>query len=216
MVIGVVQETPLLLHKIMVPNGVTGRVKEVFAGDFTIDETVYILETPKGERSFSMLQKWPVRHSRPVKQKLNPVEPMITGRRVIDTFFQSQRGASAVPGPFGAGKTVVQHQIAKWADVDLVVYVGCGERGNEMTDVMNEFPELIDPRSGESLMARTVLIANTSNMPVAAREASIYTGITIAEYFRRHGVFCSDYGRFHISLGGSVARNVRSLGRDAR
>lgn len=188
MVIGVVQETPLLLHKIMVPNGVTGRVKEVFAGDFTIDETVYILETPKGERSFSMLQKWPVRHSRPVKQKLNPVEPMITGQRVIDTFFPIVKGgASAVPGPFGAGKTVVQHQIAKWADVDLVVYVGCGERGNEMTDVMNEFPELIDPRSGESLMARTVLIANTSNMPVAAREASIYTGITIAEYFRDMG-----------------------------
>lgn len=188
MVIGVVQETPLLLHKIMVPNGVTGRVKEVFSGDFTIDETVYILETPKGERSFSMLQKWPVRHSRPVKQKLNPVEPMITGQRVIDTFFPiAKGGASAVPGPFGAGKTVVQHQIAKWADVDLVVYVGCGERGNEMTDVMNEFPELIDPRSGESLMARTVLIANTSNMPVAAREASIYTGITIAEYFRDMG-----------------------------
>lgn len=188
MVIGVVQETPLLLHKIMVPNGVTGRVKEVFAGDFTIDETVYILETPKGERSFSMLQKWPVRHSRPVKQKLNPVEPMITGQRVIDTFFPiAKGGASAVPGPFGAGKTVVQHQIAKWVDVDLVVYVGCGERGNEMTDVMNEFPELIDPRSGESLMARTVLIANTSNMPVAAREASIYTGITIAEYFRDMG-----------------------------
>lgn len=188
MVIGVVQETPLLLHKIMVPNGVTGRVKEVFAGDFTIDETIYILETPKGERSFSMLQKWPVRHSRPVKQKLNPVEPMITGQRVIDTFFPiAKGGASAVPGPFGAGKTVVQHQIAKWADVDLVVYVGCGERGNEMTDVMNEFPELIDPRSGESLMARTVLIANTSNMPVAAREASIYTGITIAEYFRDMG-----------------------------
>lgn len=188
MVIGVVQETPLLLHKIMVPNGVTGRVKEVFTGDFTIDETVYILETPKGERSFSMLQKWPVRHSRPVKQKLNPVEPMITGQRVIDTFFPiAKGGASAVPGPFGAGKTVVQHQIAKWADVDLVVYVGCGERGNEMTDVMNEFPELIDPRSGESLMARTVLIANTSNMPVAAREASIYTGITIAEYFRDMG-----------------------------
>lgn len=188
MVIGVVQETPLLIHKIMVPNGVTGRVKEVFAGDFTIDETVYILETPKGARSFSMLQKWPVRHSRPVKQKLNPVEPMITGQRVIDTFFPiAKGGASAVPGPFGAGKTVVQHQIAKWADVDLVVYVGCGERGNEMTDVMNEFPELIDPRSGESLMARTVLIANTSNMPVAAREASIYTGITIAEYFRDMG-----------------------------
>lgn len=188
MVIGTVQETPLINHKIMVPHGVSGTVKAVYAGEFTIDETIYILDTPKGERSFTMLQKWPVRHSRPVKQKLNPVEPMITGQRVIDTFFPiAKGGASAVPGPFGAGKTVVQHQIAKWADVDLVVYVGCGERGNEMTDVMNEFPELIDPRSGESLMARTVLIANTSNMPVAAREASIYTGITIAEYFRDMG-----------------------------
>lgn len=188
MVIGTVQETPLINHKIMVPHGVSGTVKAVYAGEFTIDETIYVLDTPKGERSFTMLQKWPVRHSRPVKQKLNPVEPMITGQRVIDTFFPiAKGGASAVPGPFGAGKTVVQHQIAKWADVDLVVYVGCGERGNEMTDVMNEFPELIDPRSGESLMARTVLIANTSNMPVAAREASIYTGITIAEYFRDMG-----------------------------
>lgn len=188
MVIGTVQETPLINHKIMVPHGVSGTVKAVYAGEFTIDEKIYVLDTPKGERSFTMLQKWPVRHSRPVKQKLNPVEPMITGQRVIDTFFPiAKGGASAVPGPFGAGKTVVQHQIAKWADVDLVVYVGCGERGNEMTDVMNEFPELIDPRSGESLMARTVLIANTSNMPVAAREASIYTGITIAEYFRDMG-----------------------------
>ncbi|MCD5200314.1 V-type ATP synthase subunit A [Enterococcus casseliflavus] len=188
MVIGTVQETPLINHKIMVPHGVSGTVKAVYVGEFTIDETIYVLDTPKGERSFTMLQKWPVRHSRPVKQKLNPVEPMITGQRVIDTFFPiAKGGASAVPGPFGAGKTVVQHQIAKWADVDLVVYVGCGERGNEMTDVMNEFPELIDPRSGESLMARTVLIANTSNMPVAAREASIYTGITIAEYFRDMG-----------------------------
>jgi len=188
MVIGTVQETPLINHKIMVPHGVSGTVKAVYVGEFTIDETIYVLDTPKGERSFTMLQKWPVRHSRPVKQKLNPVEPMITGQRVIDTFFPiAKGGASAVPGPFGAGKTVVQHQIAKWADVDLVVYVGCGARGNEMTDVMNEFPELIDPRSGESLMARTVLIANTSNMPVAAREASIYTGITIAEYFRDMG-----------------------------
>jgi V/A-type H+-transporting ATPase subunit A len=188
MVIGTVQETPLILHKIMVPNGVEGTVKAVYVGEFTIDETIYVLETSTGEQSFSMLQKWPVRHGRPVKQKLNPGAPMITGQRVIDTFFPiAKGGAAAVPGPFGAGKTVVQHQIAKWADVDLVVYVGCGERGNEMTDVMNEFPELIDPRSGESLMARTVLIANTSNMPVAAREASIYTGITVAEYFRDMG-----------------------------
>lgn len=188
MVIGTVQETPLMTHKIMVPNGVSGTVKEVRQGDFTIDQTIYILETADGDQAFTMMQKWPVRRSRPVKQKLNPVEPMVTGQRVIDTFFPiAKGGASAVPGPFGAGKTVVQHQIAKWADVDLVVYVGCGERGNEMTDVMNEFPELIDPRSGESLMARTVLIANTSNMPVAAREASIYTGITIAEYFRDMG-----------------------------
>ncbi|WP_430612867.1 V-type ATP synthase subunit A [Enterococcus sp. DIV0876] len=188
MVIGTVQETPLISHKIMVPNGVSGTVTQLFSGAYTIDETIYELATDQGTKAFSMLQKWPVRRSRPVKQKLNPVEPMITGQRVIDTFFPiAKGGASAVPGPFGAGKTVVQHQIAKWADVDLVVYVGCGERGNEMTDVMNEFPELVDPRSGESLMARTVLIANTSNMPVAAREASIYTGITIAEYFRDMG-----------------------------
>lgn len=188
MVLGTVQETPLISHKIMVPNGVSGTVTQLFSGAYTIDETIYELATDQGTKSFSMLQKWPVRRSRPVKQKLNPVEPMITGQRVIDTFFPiAKGGASAVPGPFGAGKTVVQHQIAKWADVDLVVYVGCGERGNEMTDVMNEFPELVDPRSGESLMARTVLIANTSNMPVAAREASIYTGITIAEYFRDMG-----------------------------
>ncbi|MFV0558361.1 MAG: V-type ATP synthase subunit A [Enterococcus sp.] len=187
-IIGTVQETKIINHKIMVPNGVSGKLTKVFSGEFTIDETIYAIETETGEKEFTMLQKWPVRRSRPVKAKLNPVAPMITGQRVVDTFFPvTKGGAAAVPGPFGAGKTVVQHQIAKWADVDLVVYVGCGERGNEMTDVMNEFPELIDPVSGESLMQRTVLIANTSNMPVAAREASIYTGITIAEYFRDMG-----------------------------
>ncbi|KAF1295722.1 V-type ATP synthase subunit A [Enterococcus sp. JM4C] len=187
-VIGTVQETKIILHKIMIPNGLSGTIKEIHHGEFTIDETVCVLETETGERAVTMLQKWPVRRSRPIKEKLNPDAPMITGQRVIDTFFPvTKGGAAAVPGPFGAGKTVVQHQIAKWADVDLVVYVGCGERGNEMTDVLNEFPELIDPKTGESLMKRTVLIANTSNMPVAAREASIYTGITIAEYFRDMG-----------------------------
>ncbi len=187
-IIGLVQETKVIPHKIMVPFGVNGTVKEVKQGEFTIEETVYIIETATGEKEFTMMQKWPVRRSRPILEKLNPDVPLLTGQRVIDTFFPvTKGGAAAVPGPFGAGKTVVQHQIAKWADVDLVVYVGCGERGNEMTDVLNEFPELIDPNTGESVMERTVLIANTSNMPVAAREASIYTGITIAEYFRDMG-----------------------------
>lgn len=187
-IIGLVQETKVIPHKIMVPFGVNGTVKEVKQGEFTIEETVYIIETATGEKEFTMMQKWPVRRSRPILEKLNPDVPLLTGQRVIDTFFPVIKGgAAAVPGPFGAGKTVVQHQIAKWADVDLVVYVGCGERGNEMTDVLNEFPELIDPNTGESVMERTVLIANTSNMPVAAREASIYTGITIAEYFRDMG-----------------------------
>ncbi|WP_159723740.1 V-type ATP synthase subunit A [Enterococcus sp. CSURQ0835] len=187
-VVGTVQETKLITHKIMVPPQITGTVKKITSGSFNLDEVVYTLETAEGLREFTMLQKWPVRRGRPVKEKLSPEAPMITGQRVIDTFFPVVKGgAAAVPGPFGAGKTVVQHQIAKWADVDLVVYVGCGERGNEMTDVLNEFPELIDPKTGESLMERTILIANTSNMPVAAREASIYTGITIAEYFRDMG-----------------------------
>ena len=187
-IIGYVQETNIIRHQIMVPFGVKGTVKAVYPGDFTIEETVYELETPQGPKEFTMMQKWPVRRGRPIFEKMNPSQPMLTGQRVIDTFFPvTKGGAAAVPGPFGAGKTVVQHQIAKWADVDLVVYVGCGERGNEMTDVLNEFPELIDPNTGESLMERTVLIANTSNMPVAAREASIYTGITIAEYFRDMG-----------------------------
>ena len=187
-VIGTVQETPVVLHKIMVPYGIKGTVKEIKAGEFTVIDTVCVLETEAGIKELSMMQKWSVRKGRPYAKKISPVQPMLTGQRVIDTFFPVVKGgAAAVPGPFGAGKTVVQHQIAKWGDSEIVVYVGCGERGNEMTDVLNEFPELIDPKTGESLMKRTVLIANTSNMPVAAREASIYTGITIAEYFRDMG-----------------------------
>ena len=187
-VIGTVQETTVVLHKIMVPYGVEGKVKSIEAGEFTVDQKVCVVETANGDRELTLMQKWPVRKGRPYASKLNPVAPMVTGQRVIDTFFPvAKGGAAAVPGPFGAGKTVVQHQIAKWGDTEIVVYVGCGERGNEMTDVINEFPELKDPKTGESLMKRTVLIANTSNMPVAAREASIYTGITIAEYFRDMG-----------------------------
>ncbi|PPK48016.1 V-type ATP synthase subunit A [Clostridium algidicarnis] len=186
--LGVVQETPVIEHKIMVPYGIKGVVKEIKQGEHTIVETICVLDTDKGEVALTMMQKWPVRRGRPYERKLNPVEPMITGQRVIDTFFPvAKGGTAAVPGPFGAGKTVVQHQIAKWGDTEVVVYVGCGERGNEMTDVLNEFPELKDPKTGQSLMKRTVLIANTSNMPVAAREASIYTGITISEYFRDMG-----------------------------
>ena len=187
-IIGTVQETSVVLHKIMVPYGVSGKVKEIKNGEFTVADVVCIVETAKGDRELTMMQKWPARKGRPYKTKLKPTVPMTTGQRVIDTFFPvAKGGAAAVPGPFGAGKTVTQHQIAKWGDAEIVVYVGCGERGNEMTDVLNEFPELIDPKTGESLMKRTVLIANTSNMPVAAREASIYTGITIAEYFRDMG-----------------------------
>ena len=187
-VIGTVQETAVVLHKIMVPYGVSGKVKSIKGGDFTGDSTVCVVETAKGDRELSLMQKWPARKGRPYATKLKPDAPMTTGQRVIDTFFPvTKGGAAAVPGPFGAGKTVTQHQIAKWGDAEIVVYVGCGERGNEMTDVLNEFPELIDPKTGQSLMKRTVLIANTSNMPVAAREASIYTGITIAEYFRDMG-----------------------------
>ncbi|MGO2083285.1 V-type ATP synthase subunit A [Vagococcus sp.] len=188
-VIGIVEETTSVLHKVMVPYQVSGTVISIETGEFNIEETICTLETESGAlKKLSMLQKWPVRRARPFARKEKPTHPLITGQRVIDTFFPvAKGGAAAVPGPFGAGKTVVQHQIAKWSDVDIVVYVGCGERGNEMTDVMNEFPELIDPTTGESIMARTILIANTSNMPVAAREASIYTGITIAEYFRDMG-----------------------------
>jgi len=184
-VLGTVQETPVVLHKIMVPVGISGIVKEIKEGEFTIVDTVCVLES--GEE-LMMMQKWPVRKQRGYQNKINPDEPLVTGQRVIDTFFPiTKGGTAAVPGPFGSGKTVVQHQLAKWADSEIVVYVGCGERGNEMTDVLLEFPEIIDPKTGESLMKRTVLIANTSNMPVAAREASIYTGITIAEYFRDMG-----------------------------
>jgi V/A-type H+-transporting ATPase subunit A len=187
-IIGIVKETSIVEHKIMVPYGVEGTIEEILSGDFTIVETVAKINTGSGIKEVQMLQKWPVRRGRPYKQKLSPTKPMITGQRVIDTFFPVAKGGTAcIPGPFGSGKTVVQHQLAKWADAEIVVYVGCGERGNEMTDVLMEFPELKDPKTGEPLMKRTVLIANTSDMPVAAREASIYTGITIAEYFRDMG-----------------------------
>ena len=188
-VLGTVQETPSILHKIMMPPKMSGTVKEIKAGSFTVEDVVAVIETDKGEtKELTMIQKWPVRVGRPYTKKYPPVTPLQSGQRIVDTFFPvAKGGTAAIPGPFGSGKTVMQHALAKWADVDLVVYIGCGERGNEMTDVLREFPELIDPRTGESLMKRTVLIANTSDMPVAAREASIYTGITIAEYFRDMG-----------------------------
>ena len=187
-VLGTVQETEAVLHKVMVPPGYAGELTWIGQGEYNIVTPIAKLKTDKGEVELPMLQKWPVRRGRPYAQKLAPKEPMITGQRVIDTLFPvAKGGVAAVPGPFGSGKTVVQHQLAKWADADIIVYVGCGERGNEMTDVLMEFPELKDPRTGLSLMKRTVLIANTSDMPVAAREASIYTGITIAEYFRDMG-----------------------------
>ena len=188
-IIGTVQETDVVSHKIMVPPGVIGTIKDIKEGEFTVEETVATVETDTGaEVPVALMQRWPVRRGRPYKQKLSPDVPLITGQRVIDTLFPlAKGGTAAVPGPFGSGKTVVQHQLAKWADADIVVYIGCGERGNEMTDVLLEFPELKDPKSGKSLMERTVLIANTSDMPVAAREASVYTGITIAEYFRDMG-----------------------------
>ena len=184
-VIGTVQETPLVLHKIMVPHGVSGTVSDIKDGEFTVVDTVCTLDN---SINIQMMQRWPVRKGRGYQRKIDPTVPLITGQRVIDTFFPvTKGGTAAIPGPFGSGKTVVQHQLAKWADAEIVVYVGCGERGNEMTDVLMEFPEIIDPATGQSLMKRTVLIANTSNMPVAAREASIYTGITIAEYYRDMG-----------------------------
>ena len=187
-VIGTVKETAVVTQKIMVPYGISGTVKEIKAGSFSVDETVCVLSTENGDKELTMMQKWPVRRGRPYKEKVPPVKPLITGQRVVDAFFPiAKGGVAAIPGPFGSGKTVTQHQLAKWAEADIVVYIGCGERGNEMTDVLNEFPELTDPRTGESLMQRTVLIANTSDMPVAAREASIYTGITMAEYFRDMG-----------------------------
>jgi V/A-type H+-transporting ATPase subunit A len=172
----------------MIPNGVKGTIKSITEGDYTLEQTVAVVATSEGDKEITLMQKWPVRTGRPYKQKLSPDRPLVTGQRVIDTLFPiAKGGVAAVPGPFGSGKTVIQHQLAKWADADIVVYIGCGERGNEMTDVLNEFPELKDPKTGQSLMERTVLIANTSDMPVAAREASIYTGITIAEYFRDMG-----------------------------
>lgn len=188
-IIGKVQETAVVECRIMVPYGVKGTIKEIFIGEFTVEEIVCVIADEKGkEYPITMMQKWPVRKERPYKVKETPDSLLVTGQRVIDTFFPiTKGGVAAIPGPFGSGKTVTQHQLAKWADADIVVYIGCGERGNEMTDVLNEFPELKDPRTGESLMQRTVLIANTSDMPVAAREASIYTGITIAEYFRDMG-----------------------------
>ena len=187
-IIGTVQETIVVKHKIMVPYGMSGTVKEIKAGEFTVEDVVAVITTEQGDKELTMMQKWPVRRSRPYLKKLPPEMPLVTGQRVVDTFFPiAKGGVAAVPGPFGSGKTVIQHQLAKWAEADIVVYIGCGERGNEMTDVLNEFPELKDPKTGQSLMERTVLIANTSDMPVAAREASIYTGITIAEYFRDMG-----------------------------
>jgi V/A-type H+-transporting ATPase subunit A len=188
-IIGTVQETTAIEHRILVPNGVSGVIRSIEAGEFTVEETVAVVEGEDGKQTpLTMMQKWPVRVARPYKKKHVPNRPLNSGQRIIDTLFPlAKGGTAAVPGPFGSGKTVVQHALAKWSDVDVVIYIGCGERGNEMTDVLNEFPELTDPRSGEPLMRRTVLIANTSDMPVAAREASIYTGITIAEYFRDMG-----------------------------
>lgn len=187
-ILGTVDETSIINHKIMVPNGISGKIKEIKDGEFTVEDTVAVIETKDGDKKLNMIQKWPVRSPRPYNRKLDPDTPLITGQRVIDTFFPvAKGGAASIPGPFGSGKTVIQHQIAKFADADVVIYVGCGERGNEMTDVLDEFPELIDPKTGESIMKRTVLIANTSNMPVAAREASVYTGITLAEYYRDMG-----------------------------
>ena len=188
-IIGTVQETQVVSHKILVPQGVEGEITEINEGDYKITDMVAKVKTASGEtKEVGLMQKWPVRKERPYKQKLSPDMPLITGQRIVDTLFPiAKGGVAAVPGPFGSGKTVVQHQLAKWAEADIVVYIGCGERGNEMTDVLNEFPELIDPKTGHSLMERTVLIANTSDMPVAAREASVYTGITIAEYFRDMG-----------------------------
>lgn len=187
-ILGTVKETAVVTQKIMVPYGIKGQVTRIQAGTYDVTEVIATIQTEDGEKEVTLMQKWPVRKGRPYKEKKNPNKPLITGQRVVDTLFPIARGGVAsVPGPFGSGKTVIQHQLAKWAEADIVVYIGCGERGNEMTDVLNEFPELKDPKTGQSLMERTVLIANTSDMPVAAREASIYTGITIAEYFRDMG-----------------------------
>lgn len=204
-VLGTVQETDVVLHKIMVPPNDSGELLEISEGDFKITDKIAVLKTDRGEKELTLMQKWPVRVGRPYRQKLSPDVPLVTGQRVIDTLFPiAKGGVGTVPGPFGSGKTVVQHQLAKWADADIVIYIGCGERGNEMTDVLNEFPEIKDPRTGKTLMERTVLIANTSDMPVAAREASIYTGITIAEYFR-------DMGYSVVLLADSTSRWAEAL-----
>ncbi len=204
-VIGTVQETAVVLHKILVPYGVKGRIKEIRAGEYLVTDSVGTVETPDGERDLFLMQRWPVRRGRPYREKMSPTMPLITGQRNMDCMFPiAKGGVAAIPGPFGSGKTVTQHQLAKWAEADIVVYIGCGERGNEMTDVLNEFPELHDPRTGKTLMERTVLIANTSDMPVAAREASIYTGITIAEYFR-------DMGYSVVLLADSTSRWAEAL-----
>ncbi|MBN2465218.1 V-type ATP synthase subunit A [candidate division WOR-3 bacterium] len=187
-VVGEVQETVLVRHRIMLPPGMSGEIVRIGPGEFTVDEPIAVLKTPEGEQPLKMAQRWPVRRARPYRRKLQPDQPLVTGQRVVDTFFPiAKGGTAAVPGPFGSGKTVIQHQFAKWSDAEIIIFVGCGERGNEMTDVLLEFPHLVDPKSGEPLMKRTVLVANTSNMPVAAREASIYTGITLAEYYRDMG-----------------------------
>ncbi len=187
-VIGTVQETEGIEHRIMVPNGIEGKLVEIYEGKKTVEETIAIVSTKQGKKSLKMYQEWPVRIARPLKEKLAPNVPLLTGQRVFDFFFPiGKGGVAAIPGPFGAGKTVSQHQLAKWSDAEIIIYVGCGERGNEMTEVLKELPELTDPKTGRPLMERTVLIANTSNMPVAAREASVYTGVTIAEYFRDQG-----------------------------
>lgn len=187
-ILGVVQENPVIEHRILVPPGICGKLKSIESGEYTIEKAIAVIQTDNGDKDVQMFQQWPVRQRRPYKQKLAPKVPLSTGQRIIDSLFPLAKGGTAcIPGPFGSGKTVVQHQLAKWADADIVVYIGCGERGNEMTDVLIELPEIEDPRTGQSLMKRTVLIANTSNMPVAAREASIYTGITIAEYYRDMG-----------------------------
>lgn len=204
-VIGVVQETVVVEHRIMVPYGVEGVITDIKEGEFTITDTICTVKNGDAVQNICMLQKWPVRKGRPYKTKLPLDEPLITGQRVMDTFFPiAKGGVAAIPGPFGSGKTVVQHQLAKWADADIVIYIGCGERGNEMTDVLREFPEIVDPKTGESLMKRTVLIANTSDMPVAARESCIYTGITIAEYFR-------DMGYSVVLLADSTSRWAEAL-----
>ena len=205
-VLGTVQETDVVLHKIMVPPNVNGVLESLSVGSFSVEDVIGKIKTDKGEiHEVKLMQKWPVRVGRPYKEKLSPDVPLVTGQRVIDTLFPiAKGGVGTVPGPFGSGKTVVQHQLAKWADADIVVYIGCGERGNEMTDVLNEFPEIRDPRTGKTLMERTVLIANTSDMPVAAREASIYTGITIAEYFR-------DMGYSVVLLADSTSRWAEAL-----